>query len=203
MPPPAQKVHTVKFKMAQNSIFAILLRSSWWISAAIALLFFAGAAGAPNPTVTVVLFFGALPFVVLAAVAAWKQRHLPSATSVARVAERVQAMSWQEFSSVLQTGFREDGCEVTVLNGQQADFSLRRKHRLAVVSAKRWKASRVGVQQLKELHAARQAHDGHESIYVTLGEISDAARAYAKTNQIQFMTASELARLLPKLAKPR
>ena len=202
-PTPAQKVYAVKFQMAQNSIFAILLRSPWWISAAIALLFFLGAAGAPHPTVTAVLFFAALPFVVLAAIAAWKQRHLPSTASVARVAEKVQAMSWQAFANELHAGFRRDGCEVTRLNDQQADFCLRRKGRLAVVGAKRWKASQVGVQPLRELHAARQAHEGQESLYVTLGDISDAAKVYAKANQIQFITASELARLLPELAKAR
>lgn len=187
--------------MAQNSIFAILLRSSWWISAAIALLLLAGAKVLPNPAVSAVLVFAALPFVVLAAIAGWKQRHMPSSARVEQTADAVRAMSWQTFSAVLHEGFRQDGCEVVRLSGEQADFELRRKDRLAVVSAKRWKASRVGVQALRELNAARQARGAHEGIYVTTGEVSEQATAYANANQIRFISERELARLLPRLPK--
>lgn len=187
--------------MAQNSIFAILLRSPWWISAAIALFLIAGAKVLPNPALAAALLFAALPFVVLAAIAGWKQRHVPSSARVEQTANAVRAMSWQTFSAVLHEGFRQDGCNVTRLTGEQADFALQRKDRLAVVSAKRWKASRVGVQALRELSAARLARGAHEGIYVTTGEVSEQARAYANTNQIRFCTEQELARLLPKVSK--
>lgn len=191
----------MKLKLAQNSIFAILLRSSWWISAAIALVLLAGAMAATRPTLAAILFFAALPFIVIAAMAAWKQRDVPSAARVERTANAVRAMSWDTFSAVLHEGFREDGCEVTRLRGEPADYALRRKNRLAVVSAKRWKASRVGVQALRELNATREAHGAQEAIYVTTGEISEQALTYANANQIQFMSERELTRLLPQLSK--
>ena len=190
----------VKLKPAPNSIFAILLRSSWWISAAIALVLIASALASTRPTFTAVLFFAALPFPVIAATAAWKQRNVPSAARVERATNAARAMPWETFSKVLQEGLRQDGCEVTVLQGGPADYVVRRKNRLAVVGAKRWKASRVGVQALQELNAVRETHGAHDAIYVTIGEISAPALAYAKANQIQFMAEAELTRLLPQLS---
>ncbi len=76
---------------------------------------------------------------------------------------------------------------------------LTRSGRVAVVSARRWKAARIGVDSLKTLVVLRQSLDAQESIFVTLGEISEGARAFASENEVQFMTANELARLLPSL----
>lgn len=190
----------MKLKLAQNSIFAILLRSPWWASAAIALILLACAAAVTHPTLTALLIFASLPFFVIAPMSAWKRRHIPSPARTERTTAAVRAMSWETFSKVLHEGFREDGCEVTRLQGQAADYALLRNHRLAVVSAKRWKAARVGVQALRELQAAREAHNAQEAIYVTLGEISEAAQAYANANQIQFLSGSALTRLLPQLS---
>jgi len=187
--------------MAQNSIFATLLRSSWWISAAMALVLLVAAAASPNPAISAVLFSAALPFIVIAGIAAWKQRHAPSAALVQSTADAVRAMSWQTFSSVLHEGFRQDGCEIKRLTGEQVDFELRRKGRIAVVNAKRWKASRVGVQDLRELNDVRTKHQAHEAIYVTTGEISDQAAAYANANDIRFLSERELARLLRRVPK--
>ena len=188
----------MKFKMAQNSIFAILLRSSWWVSAAIAAVLLAGSQAASQPLLVTCLMAAALPFIVIAGMAAWKQRSMPSATRVEETAAAVRAMSWPVFKDVLHQGFREDGCEVSNLKGEHADFELRRKNRLAVVSARRWKASRVGVQALEDLNRVRQARDAQEAIYVTIGEVSEQAAAYARAHQIQFMSERELARLLPR-----
>jgi len=184
--------------MAQNSIFSILLRSSWWISAAIALALIGAAAAVEHPSVSAVLLFAAVPFTVIAAIAAWKQRHRPARAKVEQTAAAVQTMSWSQFANTLEQAFRNDGCEVKRLNHSNADFELQRKNRIAIVSAKRWKASRVGVQTLLELTAVRETRNAHEAIYVTLGEVSEPAAQYAKANHIQFITVNELARLLPK-----
>ena len=189
----------MKLKLAQNSIFAILLRSSWWISALVALVLLAISQAVSSPLITTFLVFASVPFVVISIIAAWKQRNAPSAARIERTADAVRNMSWEAFSAVLHDGFSEDGCEVTRLQGEPADYLLRRQGRLAVVSAKRWKASRVGVQALRDLNARREAHEAHEGVYVTLGEISEQAQAYAKANQIRFMSETELAKLLPQL----
>jgi len=68
---------------------------------------------------------------------------------------------------------------------------------MALVSCKRWKAARTGVEPLQDLHAAKEAHDAQECIYVTTGELTDNARAFAGKHAIRLVGGSELARLLP------
>ncbi|GAA5235218.1 restriction endonuclease [Verticiella sediminum] len=188
----------MKFQMPRNSVFAMLLRSAWWVSALIAVVLLAASQLVTAPFLAAFLLFASFPFAVIAAVAGWKQRNRPSAQRVERTANAVRAMSWAEFSGVLQEGLRRDGCETVACKSEHADFEARRQGRIALVSARRWKASRVGVQALSRLEAQRQARGAHEAIYVTVGDISEQAAAYAQANHIKFMTAPELARLLPR-----
>ena len=68
--------------MSENSLFAYLLRSPWWISMAVALaLVLLARFVLPEEYVFYALSF-ALPFVIIAAMAAWKQRDVPSAARV-------------------------------------------------------------------------------------------------------------------------
>ncbi|MGE0875084.1 MAG: hypothetical protein AB7O31_10490 [Burkholderiales bacterium] len=66
-------------KLPENSLFAILLRSRWWISAAIAAVLFAGAR---LVVAAEYAFFVALPFAVIAGYAAWGQLRQPGAQRV-------------------------------------------------------------------------------------------------------------------------
>ena len=61
----------MKFKMAKNSLFAILLRSPWWISLLISVLISLGAFALLPREYAVVVMLGTFPFVVVAAIAAW------------------------------------------------------------------------------------------------------------------------------------
>ena len=61
----------MKFKMPRNSIFAVLLRSPWWISAAIAALLSAGGFAALPLEYAAMGVFAAIPFAVIAIMAAW------------------------------------------------------------------------------------------------------------------------------------
>ena len=63
----------MKFKMPRNSIFAVLLRSPWWISAAIAALLSVGGFAALPLEYAAMGVFAAIPFAaVIAIMAAWK-----------------------------------------------------------------------------------------------------------------------------------
>ncbi len=188
----------MKLKMAKNSIFAILLRSRWWISALIALAFIVVAKAALPPQYFAAGAFGALPFIVISGISLYRKLKAPSDTRVEQVRAAVAAQSWNDFAQVLQAGFVQDGCEVKRLPQGPVDFELRRQDKLAVVSAKRWKASRVGVEPLRELAAAGQARGAHECIYVALGEVSEQAGKYARDTGIQLVDAQRLALVLPK-----
>lgn len=185
----------MKFQMARNSLFAILLRSPWWMSVALAAGLFA-AARLVLPALYA--FFVGLPFMVIGVYTGWRQLRAPSATRVADALEALRAMSWDEFSSAIADAFRREGYTVTPFEGAGADFELTRAHRVSIVGCKRWKVARTGVEPLRELHAARGAHEAHECIHVAAGEITDQARAFAAEKGIRLLHDAELAKLLPR-----
>jgi restriction system protein len=136
------------------------------------------------------------PFLVIGAVAGWRQFRAPSAKRIAGTLEAVRAMSWDEFARALEGAFEREGYKVARLGGAAADFELTKGWRVSLVSAKRWKAARTGVEPLRELDAARRAAEAQEGIYVAAGEISDQARAFAAQKNIRLALGPELARLL-------
>ena len=188
----------MKFQMAKNSLFAILLRSPWWISAAAAVGIFAAARLALPE---IYAFFVALPFAFIAAYAGWRQRHAPSAARVAGTLQALRAMSWDEFSSAIEDAYAREGYVVSRTLGAGADFELTRAGRISLVGAKRWKAARTGIEPLRELHAAGRARDAHECIYVVAGEITDNARVFAAGNNIRLVHDAGLAKLLPRAGR--
>ena len=192
----------MRWKMAENSLFAILLRSSWWISAAIAAACIgAGLAMFPHEWRWFGVFMGA-PFIVIACIALWRQLQAPSARRVASTLEAVRSMSWNEFAAALESGFRRDGYDVSRLPGPAADFEIAKEGRRAVVAGKRWKVARTGVEALRELEGAKDARDAHESIYVIAGDLTDNARSFAAQKRIRLIRGPELARLVPQARKP-
>lgn len=186
----------MKLKMAENSLFAILMRSSWWWSLGIAVAIVVIARLALPAAYFAYGAFGAFPFIVIGAMAAWKQLRSLSPARVADTLRSVGAMSWNEFSSAIESAFRRDGHVVTRLAGSAADFELLKAGRTVLVSCKRWKVARTGIEPLRELNACKQARDAHQCIYVAAGEITDNARKFATENGIQVVQGVELAQLL-------
>lgn len=188
----------VKLKMAQNSIFAILLRSRWWVSfliaAALALVGRALLPGELGPLAA----FPALPFVIVGAIAAWKQLRQPSPARVQETLDAVTAMSWPTFADALEAALGDDGNTVTRLPGPAADFEVARAGRLTLVSGRRWKAARIGTEPLRALQAAMAASGAGAGLYVALGEPSDAATAFAREHGIEFLRGAELGMLLSR-----
>lgn len=183
--------------MAENSLFAILLRSPWWASAAIALVL-ALLSGALLPEgYRVVGALSATPFLVIAVLAARRQWRLPSAADVARAQEALSALAWPAFAGLLEQAFARDGH--TVQRGKAdaaADFRLERQGRVMFVSARRWKSARTGVEGLRALQAARDAAEAPDALYIALGEFSEGARDFARAHRIAVWQAAELAQAL-------
>jgi restriction system protein len=185
----------MKFKMARNSLFAVLLRSPWWISMAIALLFGAVAFALLPQQYRVAGALGGFPFAVIGMIALWQQMRLPSARRSEEILRAVGAMNWPEFSTLLEEGFGRQGYSVERVQGA-ADFALSRQGRTTLVSARRWKAARPGEESLKALHAAAQSQGAGSCLYVTLGELSANAETFAKRHDVQLMQRQALAYLL-------
>lgn len=181
--------------MSENSLFAYLLRSPWWVSLAVAAaLVLAARFVLPDEYVFYALSF-AVPFVITAAMAAWKQRDVPSAARVESTLEAVTAMSWRDFSALVEQAYQRDGHLVTRSDGA-ADFTLVKANRTVLLCAKRWKAASHGLEPLRELDAARRAQEANEAIYIATGKVSDNALRFAAEHRIKLMQGPELTRLL-------
>jgi restriction system protein len=185
----------MKFKMAPNSVFAVLLRSPWWISFLIALLAGACAYALLPDQYRLLGAMGGFPFLVVGCIALWQQMHLPSARRSQEILQAARTMNWTRFSALLEQGFSAQGYRVERTQGA-ADFTLTRQGRTTLVAAKRWKAARHGEDLLAALHAAAQAQGASHCLYVSLGELSPNALLFAKRHQVQLMQDAALALLL-------
>jgi len=193
----------MKFQPAQNSLFAILLRSRWWISFVVAGAFVVGARALLPPEWFVVGAVGALPFAVIGCIAAWRQWRAPDPRRVAEALQALRAMPWSAFSGAIEEAFRRNGYVVAAAGEPAADYELNRGGRVSLVACKRWKVARVGIEPLRELRAAQQRRKADECIYVTAGELTETARSFAEGNGVRLLQGAELAALLPVSAPAR
>ena len=190
----------MKFQMHKESLFAVLLRSPWWISAGVAVgVFFLARLVVPP----VYAAFVPLPFVVIGCMAAWRQLRTPSAKKVAAKVEALRAMPRETLSATLEAAFRREGYEVSRLPGGQPDFEMTRGGRKTLVDFRRWKAKRTGVEALRELDEAVRRREADESIYIAAGEVTDTARAFAAEKRIRLLDGRALAALTGRMYSPR
>jgi restriction system protein len=186
----------MKLKMAKNSLFAVLLRSPWWMSLAVVGVFVMASIALLPPKYVVFGVMGSFPFLVITVMAAWRQWHAPDPAKVAQALEKAGAMSWKDFSQQVESGFVRQGYTVTRLSGGAADFQLTKAERVTLVSCKRWKAASQGVHALRDLIAAKDAQDAQQAMLISLGAVSAQATRYAKEQGLFLMTEPELAQLL-------
>jgi restriction system protein len=186
----------MKFKMAQNSLFAVLLRSPWWISLGLVALITLVSFALLPPQFVGFGVMGALPFLVITGMAAWRQRHAPDPAVVALALQQAAALSWKAFSQQVEHGFMRQGYTVTRLSTGAADFQLTQAERVTLVSCKRWKAASHGVDALRELAAAKNAQGAQQALFISLGTVTPQAQQFAQAQGIWLMTEQELAQLL-------
>ena len=191
----------MKFKMAKNSLFAILLRSPWWISFAIVAAFtLVSGALLPKEYVGFGLM-GSLPFLVIGVMAARKQWRAPSSARVAEALAQVGAMTWRDFSAQIERMYTQQAYAVTRLNNSAADFQLSKGDQTWLVSCKRWKAATHGVEVLRDLVAAKETLGAQHCSYLSLVPVSDTAKRFAAEQGVTLLAGDALGRFL--LEKPR
>ncbi|WP_394788843.1 restriction endonuclease [Rhodoferax sp.] len=186
----------MKLKMAKNSLFAVLLRSPWWISMLLVAAFgIASAALLPTAYVPFGVM-GALPFLVIGLIAAKRQWNVPSPTRVAETLAKVVAMPWRDFANALDTAYTAQGYTVTRLHGKAVDLALQKNGSTTLVACKRWKAANYGIDALRDVASAQELQNADRCIYIGLGNATDAARRFAQEQSIQLLSDTELAQLL-------
>ena len=192
----------MKWRMAKNSLFAVLLRSPWWVSLGIAVALGAVSAALLPAAYRGAAVFAGFPFAVIAAVAAWQQWKLLSPARIEATKLAVAAMPWPTFSRVLEEAFKRDGFAVEAGSGDVVDFVLERQGRRMVVSARRWKSARLGLETLRALQAARDATDAPDALCIALGEPTDTARDFAIQHRVSVWRAGEIAQALRDVTLP-
>lgn len=175
-------------KLPENSLFAILMRKDWWVSALCALATYALV---QNFMSWGYALFAAVPFSVITLMVAWKQFRVPGGARLERALEKIRALSWEEFAQALEAAFKAEGYAVTRVKGV-ADFELEKLGYVTLVSARRWKVARTGVEQLKELVEYGERRDARQCRYVVAGELTEQARAYAKAQGVTLLEGVEL-----------
>ncbi|MET0352300.1 MAG: restriction endonuclease [Rhizobacter sp.] len=183
----------MKFQMAKNSLFAILLRSPWWISLAVAAGFIVvSLALLPDPF-RVAGALTSIPFLAISGVALRRQWDRPGAARIEQTRQAVSAMAWPAFSALLEQSFVRDGYTVVRKQADAYDFELERRGRRMLVSARRWKSARTGLEALRALHTARDDREVEDALYIGLGTLSDNAVPYAAEQRVSVWQAPELA----------
>jgi restriction system protein len=184
------------YKMAKNSLFAILLRSPWWVSLVIVGAIVLVSNALLTPEVRVFGWMGAFPFVVICGIALKRQWGQPSAKQEAAAFKQLQGMSHAELSAALVAGFERDGYTVQKSKRAGSDLLLARQGQSTVVSTQRWKMARPGVEVLKELQQAQMQLKAEGAVFVHLYPLSDSAQSWVKSQSLTCLTGSALARAL-------
>ena len=188
----------MKFKMAPNSLFAILLRSRWWVSfvagGAIVLL----ALALLPMEYKVVGALGATPFFGVGIVALVRQFNAPSPARVQALLDAAAAQNWAQFANTLESAWQAEGYQVQRIGGTAADFRLERQGKTALVCAKRWKAAHHGVEPLKLLDAQRTADGLQDAVYIALQPLHSNAQTFAQQANMVVLQGADLAGLLAK-----
>lgn len=184
-----------KFKMNERSLFAVLLRSPWWISLLISVLMSLAAFALLPREYAVVVMLGTFPFVVVAAIAAWRQWKAPSTARIDAALDRAGAMNWRDFAAAVEAAYARQGYTVSRLDGDAADLRVERGGQRSLLSCRRWKAVNHGVETLKALQAACE-REGARGVYLSLAPVSEAAQAYARQQGLQLVDGRALGLLL-------
>ena len=182
----------MKWKMSDRSLFAILLRSPWWVSfVLVAGISLASSALLPTEY-KLVGALCSLPFAVIGAMAAWRQRNLLSPDQADALQSAMAGMHWREFSPLLSQAFVHQGYTVTPLSQGMADFKLTRQGQTTLVCAKRWKAAAWGMDNLQALLDEREAHDASHLMCVSLQAMPTPLKSFATQQQVTWMAGQSL-----------
>ena len=184
----------MKFRISENSLYAVLMRAPWWVSFMVGAAVFALVRLFMEP---VYAAFATTPFVGIGVFAAWRQLRVPGEAEIGRKLEALRGLSRETFASVLEEAWRRQGYRVEPFAGAGADYDVAKAGRRTLGGCQRWKAARTGVEPLRELAAAAGANGAAESLYLAVGEVTDTARKFADNHNIRLVQALDLASLVP------
>ncbi|MFT5722533.1 MAG: restriction system protein [Motiliproteus sp.] len=189
------------FKMAKGSLFAVLLRSTWWYSVLIGLLILLISLAVTDAQYLTLSIIGSMPFFAIGGYAGFKQLQQPSQKRVLEVYQQAKKMTAVLIVEKIAANYIKSGYQSSAFKGKGADLELVRGNRKLLLCSKRFKATNTGIEPLKLLVAAGEAVEATGYLYLTLGEVSASADHYAQDNNIEIIQSSRFAMLFDGKAK--
>ncbi len=183
----------MSFKLPQGSLFAVLIRSPWWYSVLIALLVVAISLVLVGGKYLVLGVATAMPFIGIAIYSVYSQSQRPGAKRIEEVEQAVRKMPVSELAKKIAANYEKIKFDVVEFKGDEAELELERGVHKLLLSCKRFKAAKTGIEPLKKLTAAGEKREMSGYLYVTLGEISANALKYANEHNIELIRAEGLA----------
>jgi restriction system protein len=140
-----------------------------------------------------------------AALSAWRRRErreLMRGVSANPSAESLNGMTWRQFEKLVSESFRMQGYQVTETGRTGpdggVDLVLRKDRGTFLVQCKQWKAFKVGVETVRELHGVMAARGATGGFVVTSGRFSRAATQFATGLNIRLIDGPILHALIAK-----
>lgn len=180
------------FKVAEGSVFAVLSRSPWWYSALIGGAFVMTSLVVPSAQIAILVVACALPFFGIAGFAAFKQLKRPSAKRIQKADQEARGLSATAIAQRVAKPYVDARFDAVDFKGAAAELELERGNRKLLLSSKRFKAANTGIEPLKQLVAAGEEIEATGYLYVTLGQVSANALAFANENNIELVQGSRL-----------
>lgn len=183
----------MKWNLKENSLFAILLRSPWWYSFAIAIALSLIASALLPSNLKLGGALGSFPFVVLGFIALRRQLRLPKAAAVEATLQHLQTLDWSRLAPQLRHALTQQGYHVEASENPAADFALVQGGRVSLLLARRFKSAQTGVEPLQALREAADQAGAQQIVMIALGGLSQKAQRYAQQHKLQIWDAKDLA----------
>jgi restriction system protein len=197
----------------KDSLWEILLKLPWWVSALLGLLAFAGIrwglpalAGNDNSRqllVKGIVLLAPLALVIFGIFAIgsfWfgqsRRRLIDEQASF----ESLRNTPWKQFEFLVAEAYRRQGYLVEYSLGRGADggvdLILRRDGRTSLVQCKQWKVSSVGAPVIREIFGLLTAKKADEAVIVTSGNFTRDAQSFAEGKPIRLVDGPQLLSLV-------
>lgn len=145
--------------------------------------------------------FGAL----LSAVTAMRQKKIYDKVATRPGIAALNDMSWSDFERLVSEYYRRKGFQVTREGGNGPDggidLVLRQGNETYLVQCKQWKAYKVGVQPVREFYGVMSSRGVAGGYFVTSGEYTDDAKAFAQGLNITLIDGRTLRQMIDVAGK--
>jgi restriction system protein len=124
--------------------------------------------------------------------------------SASQAAAAIDGMRWQEFEMLVGEAYRRQGYQVLESGGGAADGGVdlvlsRPAHNgteKTLVQCKQWRASKVGVDVVRQLYGVMSARGAAAGIVVTSGRFTAEAQAFAQGRNVRLVDGAALEELI-------